>query len=337
MPLPLFRITSQVCGYHVYKDVWNSAEDIGQELICKREPGNQSDTHAVAVTKADIIVGHVPRIISPICSIFIRRGGTIKCLITDVRQYSYDLPQGGLEVPCVYTFEAGNDNESTKTQKALRNGGYKLFSVPRQENERSLGASDTKLIKMEDPLEVIEDVPQPQDIEMPKFMDTERIIMGQKLTDEDINYAQKILGAQFPKLNGLRLTLYQDKPQSEQAKDNWIQVIHCRQRDHWILATTIACDDGTVLIYDSVYCNVDEPTKKVIYNVFPPNTKVKMSCKTQRQCGGSDCGVFVLAFATSLAFGIDPGTEVYEQDRMRAHLVKCFRANKFSQFPCHLD
>ena len=172
----------------MYKDVWNSAEDIGQELTCKREPGNRSDTHAVAVTKADIIIGHVPRIISPICSIFIRRGGTIKCLITDARRYSYD----GLEVPCVYTFEASNDNESTKTQKALRNGGYKLFSVPRQENEGSLGASDTKLIKMEDPLEVIEDVPQPQDIEMPKCMDTERIIMGQKLTDKDINYAQKI-------------------------------------------------------------------------------------------------------------------------------------------------
>jgi len=55
MPLPLFRITSQVHGYHVYKDMWNSAEDIGQELICKREPVNRSDTHAVAVTKADIM------------------------------------------------------------------------------------------------------------------------------------------------------------------------------------------------------------------------------------------------------------------------------------------
>jgi len=42
--------------------------------------------------------------------------------------------------------------------------------------------------------------------------------------------------------------------------------------------------------------------------------------------------VFVLAFATSLAFGIDPGTEVYEQDRMRAHLVKCFRANSSISF-----
>jgi len=36
----------------------------------------------------------------------------------DVQKYSYDLPPGGLEVPCVYTFETISDNESTKTQKA---------------------------------------------------------------------------------------------------------------------------------------------------------------------------------------------------------------------------
>ena len=42
------------------------------------------------------------------------------------------------------------------------------------------------------------------------------------------------------------------------------------------------------------------------------------------QCGGSE---------TKSAFRINPAT----QFRMRAHLVKCFRANKFSQFPCHLD
>ena len=46
--------------------------------------------HAVAITKENIIFGHVPRAISPICSIFIRRGGTRKSLITGGRQYSSD-------------------------------------------------------------------------------------------------------------------------------------------------------------------------------------------------------------------------------------------------------
>ena len=50
-------------------------------------------------------------------------------------------------------------------------------------------------------------------------MDTEDIIMGEGLSDADINHAQKILKAQFPNLNGLRLTLYQDRP-SKKAIDN---------------------------------------------------------------------------------------------------------------------
>lgn len=165
-----------------------------------------------------------------------------------------------------------------------------------------------------------------------RFVDTEHIIMGEKLNDEDINHAQKILKAQFPKLNGLRLTLYQDKP-SEQATDNWMQVIHCLQRDHWILATTIGCDDGMVLVYDSVFRNVDEPTKRVLYNVFPTTTRIKVSGKAQKQTGGNDCGVFALAFATSLAFGMDPASQIYVQDRMRLHLANCYKAKKFSQFP----
>ena len=167
-------------------------------------------------------------------------------------------------------------------------------------------------------------------------MDTEHIIMGERLSDADINHAQKILKAQFPKLNGLRLTLNQDRP-SKHTTDNWVHVIHCLRRDHWILATTISCNDGMVLIYDSVFRNVDEPTKRVLYNVFPSSTKVKVSGKTRNQIGENDSGVYALAFATSLAFGVDPASQVYDQDRMRYHLANCFEANKFSQFPCHQD
>ena len=57
----------------MYKDIWDASSSIGEDFICKREPGNQNDTHAMAITKEDVIFGHVPRTISPICSIFIRR------------------------------------------------------------------------------------------------------------------------------------------------------------------------------------------------------------------------------------------------------------------------
>ena len=41
------------------------------------------------------------------------------CIITGARQYSVDLPQRGLEVPCRYIFRTNNQAESDKTRKLL--------------------------------------------------------------------------------------------------------------------------------------------------------------------------------------------------------------------------
>ena len=65
------------------------------------------------------VVGHVPRRISSICSIFIRRGGFIKCTVTSHWCYSSDLPQGGLEVPCKLTFITKIFKEGSKTKILL--------------------------------------------------------------------------------------------------------------------------------------------------------------------------------------------------------------------------
>ena len=64
-----FQITYCVRGYHVYRDIWNAS--IGETLVCEREPTNEKDRYAVAVKKAGTIVGHVPRKISRMCSLFL--------------------------------------------------------------------------------------------------------------------------------------------------------------------------------------------------------------------------------------------------------------------------
>ena len=83
-----------VRGYHIYKTIW--AATIGEELVCEREPTNAIDRYAVAVIKDGTIIGHLPKKLSKICSIFLRRGGSITCEVTGSRRYSADLPQGGL-------------------------------------------------------------------------------------------------------------------------------------------------------------------------------------------------------------------------------------------------
>ena len=75
-------------------------------MRCKRESFNPSDPYAVATLNGTVVVGHVPRVISATCSVFIRRGGVASCEVTGGRQYSADLLQGGMEVPCKVTFTA---------------------------------------------------------------------------------------------------------------------------------------------------------------------------------------------------------------------------------------
>ena len=69
-----------------------------------RETRNLIDHYAVAVMRSGEVVGHVPHSISTLCSLFIEQGGNITCEVTGNRQYSYDLPQGGLEFPCKLMF-----------------------------------------------------------------------------------------------------------------------------------------------------------------------------------------------------------------------------------------
>ena len=84
----------------------------------------------------------------------------------------------------------------------------------------------------------------------------------------------EILKSQFPQLNGLRLTLYQEIPSNEPTQI-WLQILHYPQQDHWITATTIGCSDGLVKIYDSVYRHLDEPTIKLYTKIFQKTSKLR--------------------------------------------------------------
>ena len=115
--MEVYERNSHVRGYHIYKDVWDAV--IGEELQCERKRDNERDRYAVAVKKDGKIIGHLPRKISRPCSLFLRRGNEITCRVTGHRRYSIDLPQGGLEVPCVLRFE-GQAKEIAKLKKFVK-------------------------------------------------------------------------------------------------------------------------------------------------------------------------------------------------------------------------
>ncbi len=53
----------------------------------------------------------------------------------------------------------------------------------------------------------------------------------------------------------------------------------------------------------------------------------------QRQIGGSNCGLFAIAFATALVNGILPALLNFKQDVMRKHLFTCLEKGVLTPFP----
>lgn len=158
-----------------------------------------------------------------------------------------------------------------------------------------------------------------------------KIVHREQLTDLSINSTQKMLKRQFPKLNGLNSTLLQQKNSTQVYSPDCLQIIHSRQ-SHWIVATTVSCNNNEVIVYDSMFRGLDANTERILYNLF--NTRIVKIAKCQQQEGAVDCGLFSIAFATSIAHGVDPTTVEYIQAHMRMHLVNCFSQGILTPFPC---
>ena len=111
-----YSLTTAVRGYHIYREFWMT--NLEEVLPCVREESNPHDPFAVAIHDGSNIVGHVPRKFSALCVLFIQRDDIIACQMIGSKQYSMDLSQGGLEIPCVLTF-SGEQREVLKVQKLV--------------------------------------------------------------------------------------------------------------------------------------------------------------------------------------------------------------------------
>ena len=78
-----WEVDSCLRGYHVYEGIWAAA--LEEQIGCIREPLNALDRYAVALKKDGAVIGHLSQKISQICSLFIRRAGTIECNVTGTR------------------------------------------------------------------------------------------------------------------------------------------------------------------------------------------------------------------------------------------------------------
>ncbi len=227
-----FSFASVVRGYHIYKDIWEAP--IGETLPCKCERSNRHDPFAVSITNHDAaIVGHVPRRISPACSMFLRRSGTIKSRIIGARQYSGDLAQGGLEIPCVYEFTGTCDNiHKLKTILAL-DLTVQTTAKKRKGQEKNLEVITVVGDDEQDSNELHQQGKRRRVNNAHIWVKISTLVLSQKdhdilsggmrLNDQHMNAGQVLLKSQFPSLQGLGSTL--SPPTIGSWVENYIQVM----------------------------------------------------------------------------------------------------------------
>ena len=121
-----------------------------------------------------------------------------------------------------------------------------------------------------------------------------------------------------------------DKNQWNHPSSNFIKFLHVNG-NHWITISNIGVGKGIVNIYDSLQMNPTAKTENLIAQ-FIKSDFSKLLQPVQKQKNGYDCGVFAIAFATSILNGDDPAALLYSTG-MRKHLLECLIAKEITPFP----
>ena len=104
---------------------------------------------------------------------------------------------------------------------------------------------------------------------------------------------------------------------------------------HWLTVSTIGCEPGHVNVYDSMLSfNVPRRTKEQIAAIlFFSHEHISLHFQAvQVQRGSTDCGIFAIAFVTSLCYGEDPVQTNYVQHELRSHLLNCLERRHLTTF-----
>ena len=132
------------------------------------------------------------------------------------------------------------------------------------------------------------------DSHMLMLADEKDLLNNETLNDHHINFAQTLLKKQFPDIDGLGHTLLQTRPPIKSIS-NGLQIVF-DQGDHWIVASSIACDSCTIQVYDSLHSVVDKTSEKVIFNLFEKSRRKVVQVNVQKQLGGQACRLLQLQY-----------------------------------------
>lgn len=111
----------------------------------------------------------------------------------------------------------------------------------------------------------------------------------------------------------MECTLYQDKHRESKISSG-LQTIYLKNWAHWVLASNMSyCEKAELNLYDSDFSSGDKEFLNIL-NWFFDFTKNKF-VKVQKQSGGFDCGLFIIAAACALLYGQNPAKCNFSQEK----------------------
>ena len=164
-------------------------------------------------------------------------------------------------------------------------------------------------------------------------------IEGKELFNDRItDAAQKIIKTQFkdPLINGFQSTLLKENvTYFKEIDKDMVQILHrgSSGSGHWFTVSAIGCQEGSINVFDSIYNDIDQESKVRICSILKHKDK-SLKCSTPGR--GSDGGVFSIAFAVALCFGLNPAKLIFNQEKMREHFLCCILEQKFNNFPLNI-
>lgn len=155
------------------------------------------------------------------------------------------------------------------------------------------------------------------------------------LNDNITSAAQMLLKKQAPLVGGFQPPYMGQLCAFDIEPGEFIQVLH-DGHGHWLTVSTVGAEkEADVYVYDSMYSSFGTYTKKEIASILcTKKSEIQLKIMdVQMQAGGSDCGLFAIAFATAIVNGIPPEKFLFNPTRMRKHLYKCLQNERMTMFP----
>ena len=148
-----------------------------------------------------------------------------------------------------------------------------------------------------------------------------------------IHSAQVLLQKINPLIEGFQRPTLGPVRNFSVVSGEFVQLLHTGQ-DHWVCVSSIGCPPGTVKLFDSLYHDIiSQEVEGQVKDLLADSFQKLEYAPCQQQTNGSDCGVFAIAFATSLVLGSTPQDMTYDIPKIGPHLVTCLRAGAMTQFP----